>query len=108
MVTLIGLGFLFLPIGFCVFYDLNFSHDIPFWLNILMFFCIFMGQLFDAADGKHARNTQRSSSLGQLMDHGCDAISNSWITIMVIQSLKIGNGYQTILVQLLAQVQSII
>ena len=36
---------------------------------------LFLYQTFDAVDGKHARRTGTSSPLGQLFDHGCDAIN---------------------------------
>ena len=37
-------------------------------------FCLFMYQTLDAMDGKQARRTGSSSPLGQLFDHGCDAL----------------------------------
>ena len=42
---------------------------------------MFVNQTLDAMDGKHARNTKRASPLGQLMDHGCDAVSTFIHTI---------------------------
>lgn len=38
---------------------------------------LFMYQTLDAIDGKHARNTGSSSPLGELFDHGCDALNSS-------------------------------
>jgi phosphatidylglycerophosphate synthase len=32
-------------------------------------------QTFDAVDGKQARRTNSSSPLGELFDHGCDALA---------------------------------
>jgi len=43
-------------------------------LYIYLAVSIFAYQTLDAIDGKHARNTLNSSPLGQLFDHGCDAI----------------------------------
>ena len=51
---------------------------------------IFLGQTFDAIDGKHARNTKRFSPLGQLMDHGCDAITNSCVAVYIAQACQLG------------------
>lgn len=36
--------------------------------------CLFMYQTLDAMDGKQARRTGNSTPLGQLFDHGCDAL----------------------------------
>jgi phosphatidylglycerophosphate synthase len=36
---------------------------------------LFVYQSLDAIDGKQARRTNSSSPLGELFDHGCDAIS---------------------------------
>lgn len=65
-------------------------------MYILFSLCIFLGQTFDAIDGKHARNTKRQGPLGQLMDHGCDAITNSCIAIYIAQSFSLGNSISSI------------
>lgn len=36
---------------------------------------VFLYQTLDATDGKQARRTGSSSPLGELLDHGCDAMS---------------------------------
>lgn len=36
---------------------------------------VFLYQTLDALDGKQARRTKNSTPLGQLFDHGCDAVS---------------------------------
>lgn len=36
---------------------------------------LFIYQSLDAIDGKQARRTNSSSSLGELFDHGCDSVS---------------------------------
>lgn len=40
-----------------------------------MAFCISTYLNMDAIDGKQARRTGTSSPLGELFDHGCDAIN---------------------------------
>lgn len=42
--------------------------------NLYIAFAVFMHQTLDAIDGKQARRTGSSSPLGQLFDHGCDAL----------------------------------
>ncbi len=51
-----------------------------------------MYQTFDAVDGKQARRTQQSSPLGQLFDHGCDAINTSLIIFLYCQSMELGRA----------------
>ena len=40
----------------------------------------------DAVDGKQARRTGSSSPLGQLFDHGCDAVTTTFIVFLALQS----------------------
>ena len=44
------------------------------WLMGVCAWCLFVYQTLDAMDGKQARRTGNSSPLGQLFDHGCDAL----------------------------------
>jgi len=37
---------------------------------------LFIYQSLDAIDGKQARRTGTNNPLGELFDHGCDAVSN--------------------------------
>jgi ethanolaminephosphotransferase len=103
MVTVIGLLFQLFGIILIVFYDFSMSKTLPNWIYVILAFCLFMYQTLDAIDGKHARNTNRSSPVGQLMDHGCDAFSNSFMIIMIVQSHRLGGTYHTIIVQCLVQ-----
>lgn len=58
-----------------------------------MFFCafgLFVYQSLDAIDGKQARRTKSSSPLGELFDHGCDAVSTVFVTIAFAVELRLG------------------
>ncbi len=46
--------------------------------------------LLDCLDGKQARRTGTSSPLGQLFDHGCDALSVNMLLANIACSLSIG------------------
>lgn len=88
------------------FYDFTFSKRLPDYVYLYFVLSIFLGQTFDAIDGKHARNTNRGSPLGQLMDHGCDAITNSCYTIFIGQSYVFGDSYKSlIMLQLFVHVR---
>ncbi|KAG6467026.1 hypothetical protein ZIOFF_075211 [Zingiber officinale] len=45
---------------------------------------IFRFQTFDAVDGKQARRTNSSSPLGELFDHGCDALACAKILVFCL------------------------
>jgi phosphatidylglycerophosphate synthase len=45
---------------------------------------LFVYQTLDAIDGKQARRTGSSNSLGELFDHGCDSVSMGEITIVLV------------------------
>ncbi|KAG6765770.1 hypothetical protein POTOM_029827 [Populus tomentosa] len=49
----------------------------PFWTRFVNLFPLWMppNMTFDAVDGKQARRTNSSSPLGELFDHGCDALA---------------------------------
>ncbi|KAI5411392.1 Choline/ethanolaminephosphotransferase 1, variant 2 [Lathyrus oleraceus] len=47
----------------------------PRWVHVAHGILLFLYQTFDAVDGKQARRTNSSSPLGELFDHGCDALA---------------------------------
>jgi phosphatidylglycerophosphate synthase len=104
MVTLLGVFCQMIGIIVILFYDNTMSLPLPKWIYILFALLIFGAQTFDAIDGKHARNTKRSSPLGQLMDHGCDAFSNSFMIIMICQTHLFSSTKYTIIIQACVQV----
>ena len=104
MVTVTGLFCQFLSIIYIAFHDLTFSQQLPGYVYIFCAFMLFMAQTLDAIDGKHARNTKRSSSLGQLMDHGCDSMDNFLFCIVLSQAYLFGNSIHTLWLQILIQV----
>jgi ethanolaminephosphotransferase len=103
MVTMLGLFFLTLGVAIILPFDKTISLHLPTWVYIVFAIMVFLGQTMDAIDGKHARNTNRSSPLGQLMDHGCDAFSNSFVIVMICQAQLLGNTIYTLLIQVMVQ-----
>ena len=104
MVTVTGLFCQFLSVILIGLYDFTFSEKLPKYVYIFCAVMIFMAQTLDAIDGKHARNTKRSSSLGQLMDHGCDSMDNFLFCIVLAQAYLFGNTIHTLWLQVLIQV----
>ncbi len=60
--------------GLYVFFQI-YSFQVPGWAFFLSALGLFIYQSLDAIDGKQARRTNSSSALGELFDHGCDAVS---------------------------------
>lgn len=60
--------------------SMSLADDLPPLLYWYTAYCMFAYQSLDAIDGKQARRTGSGSPLGQLFDHGCDALN------LVIQS----------------------
>ncbi len=56
-------------------------------------FSIFFYQTFDAMDGKHARATGAAGPLGQLFDHGIDAMAVSPATLLIATALRLDALY---------------
>uniref|UniRef100_A0A5S6QU23 diacylglycerol cholinephosphotransferase n=1 Tax=Trichuris muris TaxID=70415 RepID=A0A5S6QU23_TRIMR len=63
----------------------------PQWVYVLCAITLFIYQTLDATDGKQARRTQTSSPLGELFDHGCDALSQTFITMQICLSMRLGH-----------------
>ena len=100
MVTVTGLSCQIAAITLIGLNDLTLSKELNPLIYVFCAFMLFMAQTFDAIDGKHARNTKRSSSLGQLMDHGCDANDNYLFTLMIAQAHLLGNNITVLLCEI--------
>jgi len=105
MVTLIGLGFNVYAIYLMtVETHGTFEGPIRPWVNIVCGLCLFVYQTLDAMDGKHARATNNSSPLGQLFDHGCDALSTPLMIATLLSCIQIGHSNMIVYSLLGAQV----
>ncbi|KAK5980565.1 hypothetical protein GCK32_009884, partial [Trichostrongylus colubriformis] len=62
----------------------------PAWAYALAALGLFAYQTLDATDGKQARRTGAASPLGELFDHGCDSISQVFITLNVAYAMRLG------------------
>ncbi|KAM7517867.1 hypothetical protein LguiB_016829 [Lonicera macranthoides] len=71
------MGFMFLVISSLLgyVYSPRLDSPPPRWVNFAHGLLLFLYQTFDAVDGKQARRTNSSSPLGELFDHGCDALA---------------------------------
>uniref|UniRef100_A0A915PS52 CDP-alcohol phosphatidyltransferase n=1 Tax=Setaria digitata TaxID=48799 RepID=A0A915PS52_9BILA len=58
---------------------------------------LFLYQTLDATDGKQARRTGSSSPLGELLDHGCDAMSQVLVTLNICYAMLLGQERYVVL-----------
>ncbi|OQV21592.1 Choline/ethanolaminephosphotransferase 1 [Hypsibius exemplaris] len=73
-----------------IYYSPDAKTPAPTWTYFLCGLGIFIYQTLDALDGKHARRTNTSSPLGELFDHGCDALSTMLVTVGVCVTVNLG------------------
>ena len=65
--------------------------------NLYIALGVFMHQTLDAIDGKQARRTGSSSPLGQLFDHGCDALVACAISWNVCEAMGLSSSREAFL-----------
>ncbi|XP_074591356.1 choline/ethanolaminephosphotransferase 1-like [Curcuma longa] len=75
MITLTGFLFLLISALLGYIYSPRLDTAPPRWVHLAHGLLLFLYQTFDAVDGKQARRTNSSSPLGELFDHGCDALA---------------------------------
>lgn len=75
MITLTGFLFVLLSALIGYIYSPHLDSAPPRWVHFAHGMLLFLYQTFDAVDGKQARRTSSSSPLGELFDHGCDALT---------------------------------
>ncbi|CAN1127268.1 Choline/ethanolaminephosphotransferase 1 [Linum perenne] len=75
MITLTGFFFLLTSALLGYIYSPQLDTAPPRWVHFAHGLLLFLYQTFDAVDGKQARRTNSSSPLGELFDHGCDALA---------------------------------
>eukprot|EP01060_Flectonema_neradi_P003623 TRINITY_DN12346_c2_g1_i1.p1 TRINITY_DN12346_c2_g1~~TRINITY_DN12346_c2_g1_i1.p1 ORF type:complete len:412 (+),score=58.95 TRINITY_DN12346_c2_g1_i1:55-1236(+) len=81
LITLCGTGMIIASYMVLSIYSPECVSDVPGWCYIFTGICLFGYQTFDALDGKQARRTGTSSPLGELFDHGCDAVGTHLISL---------------------------
>ncbi|KAI0029498.1 choline ethanolaminephosphotransferase [Vararia minispora EC-137] len=73
---------------------------IPQWIYLTWGIGLFLYQTFDAIDGKQARRTGMAGPLGEMFDHGCDAINTTLEVILASQALNLGRSWWTVASQI--------
>ncbi|KAF8715619.1 hypothetical protein AX14_012562 [Amanita brunnescens Koide BX004] len=102
-ITLTGLSIVFLNFISLLYYDpeyLTQKHGAPSpppnWLYFTWAVGLFAYQSLDAIDGKQARRTDMAGPLGEMFDHGCDALNTTLEVILASYALNLGRSWWTV------------
>lgn len=67
-------------------------HCLPPWVFYTWALCLFAYQSLDAIDGKQARRTGMAGPLGEMFDHGCDALNTTLECVLCCAALNLGRS----------------
>ncbi|KAF8346111.1 Choline/ethanolaminephosphotransferase [Amanita rubescens] len=102
-ITLTGLSIVFLNFISLLYYDREYltqKHGAPSpppnWLYFTWAIGLFAYQSLDAIDGKQARRTSMAGPLGEMFDHGCDALNTTLEVILASYALNLGRSWWTV------------
>ncbi|VAI42650.1 unnamed protein product [Triticum turgidum subsp. durum] len=91
-ITLTGFMFLLTSALLGFLYSPHLDTAPPRWVHLAHGILLFLYQTFDAVDGKQARRTNSSSPLGELFDHGCDALACAFESLAFGSTAMCGNA----------------
>lgn len=97
-ITLTGFGFVVLNIITMLYYNPTMDQNCPPWVYGSWAIGLFLYQTFDAVDGSQARRTRQSGPLGELFDHGVDALNTSLEVLLFSATMNFGQGWKTVMV----------
>ncbi|KAI1432432.1 Choline/ethanolaminephosphotransferase [Xylaria sp. CBS 124048] len=91
-------GFMFIVANFLtlLWYNPTLDQDCPPWVYYSWAAGLFIYQTFDAVDGSQARRTRQSGPLGELFDHGVDALNTSLECLIFAASQNMGQSWYTV------------
>jgi len=80
-------------------YTPTLDQDCPPWVYASWAIGLFLYQTFDAVDGSQARRTHQSGPLGELFDHGVDAVNTTLEVLIFAATLNLGQSWRTVVIQ---------
>ncbi|TBU42250.1 Choline/ethanolaminephosphotransferase [Dichomitus squalens] len=101
-ITLTGLSLVLINFATLIYYDPKFLcekegvNDPPHWVYFTWAAGLFLYQSLDAIDGKQARRTGMAGPLGEMFDHGCDALNTTLEVILCARALNLGRSWWTV------------
>ncbi|PIL31284.1 hypothetical protein GSI_05982 [Ganoderma sinense ZZ0214-1] len=105
-ITLTGLSLVLVNFATLVYYDPKFlcekegAEGPPHWIYFTWAAGLFLYQSLDAIDGKQARRTGMAGPLGEMFDHGCDALNTTLEVILCARALNLGRSWWTVASQI--------
>ncbi|KAG2022349.1 cholinephosphotransferase [Coprinopsis cinerea AmutBmut pab1-1] len=105
-ITLLGLSIVVFNFATLIYYDPLYLVERdgfegpPHWVYFTWGVGLFLYQSLDAIDGKQARRTGMAGPLGELFDHGCDALNTTLETLLACRALGLGRSWWTVASQL--------
>ncbi|PIA19315.1 sn-1,2-diacylglycerol cholinephosphotransferase [Coemansia reversa NRRL 1564] len=98
LITLTGLSFEVFDVLLVLLLMPDLEGPGPWWLYFAFGIGMWLYSTFDNVDGKQARRTGSSSPLGELFDHGCDALNCTIAGIVEASAFGCGISWRSILV----------
>lgn len=98
LITLTGFGFVVVNLFTLLWYNPTLDQDCPGWVYVTFSIGLFLYQTFDAVDGTQARRTGQSGPLGELFDHGVDAVNTTLEVLLFAGSMNMGQSWSTVTV----------
>ncbi|KAI2468136.1 Choline/ethanolaminephosphotransferase [Annulohypoxylon bovei var. microspora] len=98
LITLTGFTFIIANFFTLLWYNPTLDQDCPSWVYYSWAIGLFLYQTFDAVDGSQARRTHQSGPLGELFDHGVDALNTSLEVLIFAASQNMGQSWYTVAV----------
>jgi ethanolaminephosphotransferase len=102
LITLCGLGFILFNLVLVVIFVPDMATPTHPFVYFSFAAGVWLYSTFDNVDGKQARRTNSSSPLGELFDHGCDALNCGFGAIIQIAGLGLGQSWLSVFVPFLA------
>ena len=96
-ITLSGFGFVIANLLTMLWYNPSLDTDMPRWVYASWAIGLFLYQTFDAVDGTQARRTHQSGPLGELFDHGVDAVNTVLEVLLFAAAMNLGQSWNTVL-----------
>jgi ethanolaminephosphotransferase len=97
LITLTGFSFVVINFLTLLWYNPTLDQDCPPWVYFSWAVGLFLYQTFDAVDGTQARRTRQSGPLGELFDHGVDALNTTLECLIFAGSQNMGQGWMTVM-----------
>lgn len=101
LITLMGFIFILINFVLVLIYVPDLVGPAPSWVYFAFGIFLHLYSTFDNVDGKQARRTGSSSPLGELFDHGVDALNCSFGSVVQAAAMGLGHSWYSMVVPFL-------